>query len=264
MQGFDMRKLLGILTLAAALLAACSVSEEGQDVRIATNAPYKPMEYQSPDGSFHGFDIDLGHAMCRRAGLRCTWVNQAWEALIPGLMVRKHDAIMAAMTVNDERRKHLKFSDSYLTVASSFFVASDSDLTRISPRTLAGLKIGVQRGTVQDDYVSKKLGRQVEVKRYQNAEDIAVDLNTGRLDAAFMDQITGQSSLIQPYRDKFKQIGPDYVKPRKYFGEGMAIAFRADDDELAAKFNKALAELKADGTYARIYRKYFHRDPPQS
>lgn len=259
-----MKKLLGILILVAALLAACSVSEEGQDVRIATNAPYKPMEYQAPDGSFYGFDIDLGNAMCRRAGLRCSWVNQAWEALIPGLMVRKHDAIMAAMTVNDERRKHLKFSDSYLTVPSSFFVSSDSDLTKPSARALAGRRIGVQRGTVQDDYISKKLGKRVKVKRYQSAEDIAVDLNTGRLDAAFLDQITGQSSLIQPYPDDFKQMGPDYVKPEKYFGEGFAMAFRSDDDELAAKFNKALAELKADGTYDRIYRRHFHRNPPQS
>ena len=248
--------------LAAAALFAGTAQAADNTARIATDAPYAPMEYLNADGTFTGFDIDLGNELCQRAELECSWQDQEWEGMFPGLMSRKYDAIMSSMTINERRRKQALFSDPYIVVPSAFFVSIDSSLTEISEDTLKGKKIGVQRGTIQDDYVSDTYGKVATVVRYQTGGDVTVDMEVGRLDAAFIDQITGQSDLIEAHPDKYHQIGPDLTKPEQYFGEGFGMAFRKKDTELAKKFNQALAEVKADGTYAEIYERYFHKAPP--
>lgn len=247
--------------LVAALVAGPALAA-GDTVRIATDAPYAPMEYLNPDGTFTGFDIDLGNALCERAGLECSWQDQEWDGMFPGLMSRKYDAIMSSMTINERRRKQALFSDAYIVVPSAFFVAVDSPLAEISEAALKGKKIGVQRGTVQDDYITATYGKIAQVVRYQNGGDVTVDMEVGRLDAAFFDQITGQSDLIDAHPGKYHQIGPDLTEPKKFFGEGFGIAFRKKDTALAEQFNKALAEVKADGTYDEIYERYFHKAPP--
>lgn len=261
-----MKKLLSLAALAMSVAlgtgVASTASAAGDNVRIATNPPYKPMEYGKPDGTLAGFDIDLGNALCKQAGLHCTWVRQSWNGIIPGLMAHKYDAIMSSMTINKQRKKHVLFSDPYIVPASSFVAPKDSSLHKISKSTLKGKKIGVQRGTVQDDYVTDKYGDIANIKRYQNADDVAVDIDAGRLDAAFFDQITSQSTLIGPHPDKYHQVGPDLIQPKKYFGSGFGMAFRKNEKDLAAKFNKALAKLKKNGTYAKLYKKYFHKAPP--
>lgn len=251
---------LVVSAVAGAALAGPAAAQDS--VRIATNTPYKPMEYAKPDGSFAGFDIDLGNAICKQAQLDCHWVDQSWNGIIPGLMARKYDAIMSSMTINDDRKKHVLFSDPYIVVPSAFFVRQDSKLDQISDSSLKGKTIGVQRGTVQDNYVSAKYGDIATIKRYQNADDVAVDMSVGRLDAAFFDQITGQSTLIEPHPKKYRQAGPDLTQPKKYFGDGFGVAFRKNEQSLAQKFNKALATLKDNGTYAKLYQKYFHKTPP--
>lgn len=250
--------------LLAAALVAGAAQAAGETVRIATDAPYAPMEYLNADGSFTGFDIDLGNEMCKRAGLECTWQDQEWEGMFPGLLSRKYDAIMSSMTINERRRKQALFSDPYIVVPSAFFVSVDSPLTEVSDDALKGKKIGVQRGTVQDDYVSATYGKIAQIVRYQTGGDVTVDMEVGRLDAAFFDQITGQSDLIEARPGKYHQVGPDLTEPRQYFGEGFGMAFRKKDTALAEQFNKALAEVRADGTYAEIYERYFHKAPPAS
>ena len=86
---------LGAVVAASALMANTAVAQD--TIRIATNVPYKPMEYTTPDGSLTGFDIELGNALCAEAGLDCSWVTQSWNGIIPGLMARKYDAIMSSM-----------------------------------------------------------------------------------------------------------------------------------------------------------------------
>lgn len=262
-----MKKLLMLAVLSTALVAGSllgTASAAGDHVRIATNVPYKPMEFTKPDGTFTGFDIDLGDALCKQAGLHCSWVSQEWNGIIPGLLAHRYDVIMSSMTINARRKKHVLFSDPYIVVASGFFVPVDSPLDDISKESLKGKKIGVQRGTVQDDYVSAEYGDIADIRRYQNADDVAVDMGVGRLDVAFFDQITGQSALIDAHPDKYHQIGKSLTEPKKYFGSGFGMAFRKNEQDLADKFNKALAELKKNGTYAKIYKKYFHEDPPSS
>lgn len=261
-----MKRLLTVSAIAVALAAGAtlaSTASAAQTVRIATNSPYKPMEYVKADGSLTGFDIDLGNALCEQADLECHWIKQSWNGIIPGLMAQKYDAIMSSMTINAQRKKHVLFSDPYIVPPSSFVAPADSPIEEINKSVLKGTKLGVQRGTVQDNYVTDTYGDIATIKRYQNADDVAVDMDTGRLDLAFFDQITSQSTLIGPHPDKYHQVGPDLTEPRKYFGDGFGVAFRKNEQDLAKKFNKALETLKSNGTYTKIYKKYFHKAPPE-
>ncbi|GAB3680415.1 transporter substrate-binding domain-containing protein [Salinisphaera aquimarina] len=256
-----MKKLITTTLIGAALCAtAGTAAARGDNVRIGTNVPYVPMEYQNPDGSLTGFDIDLGNALCKQAKLECSWTEQSWNGIIPGLKARKFDAIMSSMTITKERSKQLLFSDPYIVPPSAWFVPDDSDIDAPTKASLKGKDIGVQRGTVQDDYVTDMFGDEATIKRYANADDVIVDMDTGRLDAAFFDFPTGLSGLLEPEDKNYKTIGKKLTEPKKYFGDGFGIAFRQRDKDLAAKFNKALAELKEDGTYDKIYDKYFHSE----
>lgn len=256
-----MKQRLATIFIATALAAATGPAfARGDNVRIGTNVPYVPMEYTKPDGSLTGFDIDLGNALCKQAELKCTWTTQSWNGIIPGLKARKFDAIMSSMTITKERSKQLLFSDPYIVPPSAWFVPQDSAIATPDKANLEGMKIGVQRGTVQDDYVTDKFGDVAEVKRYANADDVIVDMDIGRLDAAFFDFPTGLSGLLEPEDKAYKSIGKKLTKPKKYFGDGFGIAFRQRDKALAEKFNAALATLKDNGTYDEIHAKYFNKE----
>lgn len=250
-----------ILIAATAVAAAAGTAQaRGDNVRIGVDVPYVPMEYQNPDGSLTGFDIDLGNALCKQAQLECSWVEQSWNGIIPGLKARKFDAIMSSMTINETRKKQLLFSDPYIVPPSAWFVPGDSDIDTPSKTSLKGMDVGVQRGTVQDNYVTDVYGDIASIKRYASADDVVVDMDTGRLDAAFFDYPTGMSGLLDVEDKDYKVVGDKMTEPKKYFGEGFGIAFRKRDTELADKFNAALATLKDNGTYDRIYAKYFDED----
>ena len=266
MPGFDfygirlMKKLLTVSAIAVALTAGATlggVANAAEHVRIATNSPYKPMEYTKPDGTLTGFDIELGDALCKQADLKCSWVKQSWNGIIPGLMARKYDAIMSSMTIKEDRKKVLLFSTPYIIVPSGFFVPTDSSMKTPDAASLKGKKIGVQRGTLQDNYVTDKYGDEATIKRYADVDDLAVDMDAGRVDIAFADLPTGQSTLMGRKGQSYKMIGEPLTKPKSYFGEGFGIAFRKNEQDLANKFNKALGVLKQNGTYDKLYDKYF-------
>ena len=247
------------LALAAVLGTGALMAQTAgaaESIRIATNVPYKPMEYTTPAGDLTGFDIELGNALCAEADLKCSWVQQSWNGIIPGLMARKYDAIMSSMTITEDRKRVLRFSEPYIVVPSGWFVPVDTTLADYDGDDLAGKRIAVQRGTVQDQYVTDQFGSRAKIKRYTNADDIAVDMSAGRLDAAFLDFPTGQSTLLDE-SDKYKNAGPVLTEPKKYFGTGFGIAFRRNETDLAKRFNAALAAVKDDGTYDKIYDKYF-------
>jgi len=248
---------LSVLITSALIASAGTAQARGKDVRIGVDVPYVPMEFQKPDGTLTGFDIDLGNALCKQAELNCSWVEQSWNGIIPGLMSRRFDAIMSSMTINADRRKTLLFSDPYIVPPSAWFVPDDSDIATPTKAAMAGKDVGVQRGTVQDDYVTATFGDDVNIKRYASADDVVVDMDTGRLDAAFFDFPTGLSALLEPEDKAYKSIGEKLTEPKEYFGEGFGIAFRKRDKALADQFNAALATLKENGTYERIHAKYF-------
>ncbi|MCP1365629.1 transporter substrate-binding domain-containing protein, partial [Halomonas sp. BBD48] len=147
-----MNKLLTVTLLSAALFAGTAQARDYDTVRFGVDVPYEPMEYRTPEGELTGFDIELGNALCAEMGIECEWIVQGWDGIIPGLMARKYDAIMSSMTINEERREQVLFSDPYFTPPSAWFAPADSNIDMPAKETLEGKNIGVQRGTLQDNY----------------------------------------------------------------------------------------------------------------
>lgn len=252
-----MRTAFIVSVLAASLAFGTVMAREYTHVRIGVDVPYEPMEFRTPDGELTGFDIDLGNALCERIGVTCEWIEQEWDGIIPGLLSRNYDAIMSSMSITEERRQAVLFSDPYITMPSAWFAPEERGFASADADTLAGLTIGVQRGTQQDNFVTDQFSSIARVNRYATADDMVLDMRAGRLDIVFLDIVVGQSTLLGSEHGDYVIVGEPISEPQAYFGDGFGIAFRQRDQALADSFNTALAELKADGTYAAIYAKYF-------
>jgi arginine/ornithine transport system substrate-binding protein len=252
-----MKKLLTVSILGVAMAAGTAQARDYDHVRIGVDVPYEPMEYRGADGELTGFDIDLGNALCAEIGVTCEWIEQEWDGIIPGLLARNYDAIMSSMSINDERRQTVLFSDSYITIPGAWFAPAGSELEAIDEETLAGKSIGVQRGTTYDNYATDTYGRIATVNRYSTADDMVLDLQAQRLDIVFLEYVVGQATLLDNEDADFRVVGEMVSEPEEYFGEGFGIAFRQRDTALAERFNEALATLKEDGTYDEIYERYF-------
>lgn len=255
------------LLLAAALCAGLATSsvqaESGAPLRLATDVPYQPFEYALPDGTLAGFDIELGNAVCAYLERECEWVVQGWDGLIPGLQARKYDAIMSAMTISEVRRRQVLFSDTYFQMPSVWVAHQGSDIDITDPESLEGKVVGVQTATLQDNYVTDLHGDTVEVRRYASWADVVTDMRTQRLDLAFMEYPTAQSFVdIDEASGDFQRLGDLVREPARYFSQGVGVAFRKRDRELAEDFNEAFTALKEDGTYAAIVDKYFDSPAP--
>lgn len=229
-------------------------------VRIVFNIPYKPFEFRNAEGNPAGFDIDLGNALCAQAALSCDWNEQSWESLLPSLMTRKADAIMSGMTISDDRKEQVLFSDPYLIQPSGWFAAVEYPLHEVTSDALRAQRIGVLRGSSQDLYATNLYGSKNTVRRYASADDVVNDMLAGRVDIALFDYPTGQSSLLEANPGRFRLVGAK-IRDERYFNDGFGIAFKKRDQALAARFNQALSELKESGTYQALVDKYFSEVP---
>ncbi|WP_444999653.1 transporter substrate-binding domain-containing protein [Halomonas mongoliensis] len=255
-----MKKLLTVSILGVAMAAGTAQARDYDHVRFGVDVPYEPMEYRGADGELTGFDIDLGNALCAEIGVTCEWIEQEWDGIIPGLLARNYDAIMSSMSINEERRQTVLFSDSYITIPGAWFAPAGSEIEEISEETLTDKSIGVQRGTTFDSYVTDNYSGVASISRYSTADDMVLDLQAQRLDIVFLEFIVGQATLLDAHEDQFQVVGEMVSEPEEYFGEGFGIAFRQRDTALAERFNEALATLKEDGTYDEIYQRYFGDD----
>ena len=248
-----MKKFTLALSCTLALTSPMLTADDHINLKLAVDVPYEPFEFKAPDGSLTGFEIDLGNAVCVELKAKCEWVIQAWDGIIPGLLARKYDAIFSSMSITEERAKQVLFSEGYYNTPSAWFGKKDSAINVSDKASLKGKRVGVQRGTTHDTYISEQFADTVEVKRYTTADDMVLDLSGGRLDLVFVDFPVGESTILKDA--SFATIG-EMVK----LGDGIAAAFRPRDTELAEKFNQALRKLKSDGTYDQIMKKYFVYD----
>ncbi len=247
-----MKKVLVAIVGALALTSAVE-AKDWEVIRAGVDAPYPPFEYKAPDGTLTGFEIELGNEVCKDiTGKDCDWVIQAWDGIIPGLLARKYDMIFSSMSINEERQKRVLFSDAYYTTPSAFFAKGKFD-----PAMSKGTRIGVQRATIQDTYLTEFLA-DAEIVRYTTADDMVVDIKGGRLDAIFVDAPVGLEMLGEG--SDIVQVG-DFVKePVRIFGEGVGAAFRKRDTELESAVSAALEKIKASGKYDEIMNRYFDFD----
>lgn len=246
-----MRMLLFFSTLIAATLFAQVVLAEEEPLRIGVDIPYAPYQYKLPDGTITGFEVDLVEAACERMQRECVWVEQPWAGIIPGLLARKYDFIASAMNITNERAEQVLFSDPYYQVPSVWVGQRENEWN--PDDDLADAAIGVQQGTIQDEYVTQ-FYPDATIRRYSDSGAVVNDMHAGRLDLVFTAFPLAQETLLGD--DLFQRVGELITGPESIYGPGIGAAFRPRDAELAASFNAAMAEIKRDGTLAALHEKY--------
>ncbi|WP_136248037.1 transporter substrate-binding domain-containing protein [Halomonas borealis] len=256
------RRAASLALLALATLGAGTAgADEPRTVRIAVDVPYPPFEYRTADGELAGFEIELGNELCQRAALDCEWVVQGWDGIIPGLLARKYDAILSSMRITAARERQVLFTEPYAMSPKVWVARRGEGLDPAAPEALDGLTVGIQRGTTQDTYVTERYADVLDIRRYATADDIALDMESGRLDLAFINYPMAIETLaIDDPDGAFTQMGERINSPEAIFGRGNAIAVRQRDAALAERFNQALDEVYADGTFERLMAHYFDYD----
>ena len=140
-----MKKLIAVAVVAMMILGTSVSANEWNKIRIGVEGAYPPFSEVAPDGTLKGFDIDIARALCEEIGTECVLVPQDWDGIIPALLARKYDAIIASMSITPERKKKVAFSDKYYNSPAKFARKKGSGIT-ISKAGLKGKTVGVQRG----------------------------------------------------------------------------------------------------------------------
>jgi arginine/ornithine transport system substrate-binding protein len=249
--------LLGALALTA---FSALVQADDKPLRIGIEAAYPPFAFKQPDGSITGFDYDIGNALCEEMKVKCQWIEQEFDGLIPALKVRKFDAVLSSMTITEERKKSVDFTGKYYQTPVKLAMKAGTVIN--DPLAdLKGKKVGVQRASVYDRYATDVFAPAgVEVVRYSSQNEIFLDMTAGRLDATLADAVNIDDGFLKTDAGKgFALVGPDYTE-QKYFGEGAGIAVRKGDKALADKITAAIAAIRANGKYKEVQDKYFTFD----
>ncbi|MBD2804383.1 arginine ABC transporter substrate-binding protein [Xenorhabdus sp. ZM] len=237
--------LLGTMTLSA-------TAAEKITLRFATEATYPPFEFIDANNKIQGFDIDLANALCEKLNAQCTFTNQAFDSLIPSLKFRRFDALVAGIDITPERQKQVDFTHIYYN-NSATFVAIKGKFAHLSD--LKGKQIGIQNGTTLQKYLMEQ-HKDIKTVPYDSHQNAILDLKNGRIDAVF-----GDTAAVNEWLKKNKELGTvgEKVTDKNYFGTGLGIAVRKGNTELKNELNKALSEIKQDGTYDTIYKKWFEQ-----
>ena len=254
-----------ILLAALAVASQGTLAKDWDTIRLATEGAYPPFNTTATDGSVQGFDVDIGNALCAQMEAKCSWVKQEWDGMIPALMGRKFDAIVASMSITEDRKKKVAFTGKYYATPLALVTKDGRELTP-DLESLQGMRIGVQRGTVADTFATRFwAGKGVDIVRYAKQDEVYLDLGTGRLDATWVDALMALGGFLkQPAGEGYAIAGEPVfgrnAEEEAIIGEGVGIAVRKRDADLKEKLNKALAAIRADGTYDTIRKKYFDDD----
>lgn len=255
-----MKRLMTSLAAAVALtLAAGAAQADIGKVVIATEGAYPPFNFVDANGELQGFDVDIAKALCEKMQAECEIVAQDWDGIIPGLLAKKYDAIVASMSITEERKQKVDFTDKYYNTPAKFVAKKGSGI-EISKEGLEGKIIGVQVSTIHENFARDTFGDVAEIKAYDTQENANLDLVSGRVDVIIADSVALDEGFLQTDMGKdYEFVGPDFTDP-KYFGEGAGIAVRKGETELRDAFNAAIDAIRADGTYKAINDKYFAYD----
>ncbi len=258
--GFSRRALSAtLLALIAASLAPPSLqAKEWTTIRIGTEGAYPPFNFVDSNQQLQGFDIDIAKAICDEEKVACEFVAQDWDGLIPALLAGKYDAIFASMSITEERKNAIAFSNKYYQSPALFVTDKKNAALVPTPQAMAGKTIGAQSATVSAKYLDGVFAPAgAEIKLYATQDEANLDLASGRVDAVLADKV-----VMLPWLEKSpdgrccQMIGADVNDP-KYFGEGIGAGLRKDDPDLKALIDKGIADIRANGVYARINAKYF-------
>jgi octopine/nopaline transport system substrate-binding protein len=273
------------LALLGSALALSGAAAQQKTLKIATEGAYAPWNMTTAGGKLEGFEIDLANDLCARMKVTCEVVAQDWDGIIPALQAKKYDAIMAGMSITEERLKVIEFSVAYANDPNGIAVPKNSDLAKM-PGTgqryslntqeaealkaidamkpvLKGKTIGVQGSTTHANFAEKYLKGTVEIREYKNTEAHDLDLAAGRIDGIMADSATLRGTLAKPEFKDYVIVGPGFTGG--VLGRGVGVGLRKDDTELKAKFDEAIKAAIADGTVKKLSEKWFKGDlTPQS
>jgi len=244
--------------ITAAAFAAFATSAVAADLNICVEGAYPPFSEMNADGKVIGFDIDIANALCAKMGKSCEMVQSEWDGIIPALLEHKCDAIIASMSITEERMQTIDFSKKYYNSPGRFTAKEGAGLTD-DAAGLAGKVVGLQRGTIFQDYMDGELP-DVELKLYGTQDELYLDLAAGRVDAIFADSIAISDGFLKTDAGKgFAFFGRDYSEV-KYFGEGAGIGVRKGEEGLRDGFTAAIQAIRDSGEYKAINDKYFEVD----
>ncbi|ANY84026.1 ABC transporter substrate-binding protein (plasmid) [Microvirga ossetica] len=271
---------LSLLGAALALGGAAAQGKKWDTVKIATEGAYEPWNFTGAGGKLEGFEIDLANDLCNRMKVKCEIVSQDWDGIIPALQAKKYDAIMAGMSITDERKKTIDFSNPYAAGPNGFLVAKNTPLANM-PGTgkaynlstqqaeaekaidalkplLKGKTIGVQTSTIHSNFADKYLKDVAEIREYKTTEQHDLDLAAGRIDAVLADATALSGTLRKPEFKDYALVGPSITGG--LLGPGVGVGLRQGETDLKQMFNDAVAAAKADGTVKRLSEKWFKID----
>ena len=255
-------------------------------IRIGTEGAYPPWNSKDESGKLIGFEVELAWTLCRYIGKQCTIVEQDWDGMIPALIMRKFDAIMAGMSITAERQKAISFSQGYADEVASLAVMKGSSLEGLDTpaginltkpdaaakkalktltAALAGKTVCVQTATIHQNFLDSGDVGSVNVRTYKTQDEVNLDLSAGRCDAALAAAVA-----FTDYAEKSGEAvvltGPTFSGGA--FGNGVGVGLRKGGDdaigqrdaELLKAFNKAINQARKDGVISRIATKWFGFD----
>ncbi|MDP2120620.1 MAG: ABC transporter substrate-binding protein [Hoeflea sp.] len=247
------------VSAAALALSMGAAQAEIKKIVIGTEGAYPPFNNLESDGSLVGFDIDIAKALCEEMKVECEFVTQDWDGIIPALLAGKFDAIIASMSITEERKEKVDFTNKYYNTGPAIAVPNDSAITEATDAGLAGKTIGAQSSTTHSNYAEAKFPA-AELKLYPTPDEYKLDIASGRVDAV-IDDVIVLSDWLKSDDGKaccklLAALTPDLV----INGEGAGIAIRKGETELRDMFNTAIAAIRENGTYQTINDKYFDVD----
>lgn len=244
---------------AAVLLGACGKTETETAAPpaparlyvVGTDAAYAPFESQNEKGEIVGFSVDLLDAIAARGGFAVKYVNTPWEGIFNSLAQADRDLLISSITITDERRGSMDFSDAYFDAAQLIAVKQGSKVSRFDD--LKTLIVGVQTGTTGDEVVTRLQGKNsTRVKRFESTPLALEELQAGGVDAVVAD-----NGVVVHYVANHADKGFTTVSDAAFVPEQYGIAVKKGNTALLERINAGLAAVRADGSYARIHARYF-------
>lgn len=238
-----MKKLL----LATALATLAGAASAQDVVRIGTEGAYEPYNYiDQATGELTGYEIELGNELCKRAELKCEFVQNAWDSIIPNLQSGNYDMIMAGMSITDERDAVIDFTQNYIPPAASAYMALSADA-----KIGEGAVVAAQTGTIQASYVAESGATLLE---FATPDESVAAMKNGEADAVFADK-----DYLAPFAAQSN--GELVMLPNDVaLGGGVGVGLRESDTALKDKLNAAIQSMKDDGSLNTMIKKWFGED----
>lgn len=241
-------------TVGLLALALGSVQAQTKELIVGSSATYRPFAYESPSKELLGYDVDIIKAVAQKAGLQIKIVNTPWTGIFAALNNGDVDLVISGVTINDKRKQSYDFTTPYFEARQ--LIAVNQDSSAKSLKDLAGKKIGVVTGSTGDDAASREFGKtNPDIRRFESTPVVISELANGGLDAAIGDN--GVIAFRTQDHKHLKTVN-DASFPKEYFG----IVVKQGNQALLSKLNDGLASIKADGSYAKIYKKWFLAEAP--